>query len=187
MLSELKSWTTRGFSPHFSSLGNSPTFFPRCKVNQMPWGALGLTLIQLPCTPELVTVSGGWPGEWITPKGQYSISFCRITWDWVVRMAVTNRRRWLTLSSDIRQVQDWGNKDPLANCGLELCVWACEWAPTHLCSDHNAMSGLASKGALYPVHLWLLAPSAVTCPLCRLHATCLTHLWRWLYLSIQGI
>ena len=130
----------QGFSTHFSTLRSTLALFPRCKVNQMP---RGLTLMELFCTPKLVPVLGEWTGEgWppvVTsdPSGQRSISFSRIMWDWVSRVAVTNGRCWL------------GYQGSLENHGLEPCVWAYEWTPTHLCSNHNATSGLASKGAQY--------------------------------------
>ena len=154
----------QGFSTHFSTLRNTLALFPRCKVNQRP---RGLTLMELFCTPKLVPVLGEWTGEgWppvVTsdPSGQRSISFSRIMWDWVSRVAVTNGRCWL------------GYQGSLENHGVEPCVWAYEWTPTHLCSNHNATSGLASKGVHYPMHLWPLATSESPVP----SANSMLHIW----------
>ena len=110
--------------------GTLQTLFPRCKVNQMPWGPLGLILMELFCTPSWSLYEDWWG---MTPCGQHSISFSRITSNGFSRMAVPNSRCWL------------GYQGSLANHGLEPCVWAYEWTPTHLCFNHNATSGLASK------------------------------------------
>ena len=47
--------------------GTLQTPFPRCKVNQMPRGPLGLILMELFCTPKWVPIWGGWTGEgWLS-------------------------------------------------------------------------------------------------------------------------
>lgn len=56
------------FSTHFFTLGNTPTLFPGFEVSQMLPGALGLVLMGLSWTPQVVPVPGGQPDEWLPPN-----------------------------------------------------------------------------------------------------------------------
>lgn len=179
MISEPKSWT-RGASVLISPLWGTRRSFSQDVKSTKCLRSSGTHANGVVLYPDMFPIPEGQPDEWKTPDTQHSMSFFRIMWDWTAIMAPTSSRCWLTLSLDVRQVQDWATNVP--------CVWACVWAFTHLCSDHSATSDLASKGVLYPMYLWLLAPRTVTHPFCKLHPCYMSgSLWLWLYLSIQGL
>ena len=132
VLSELRSWTTGIQYPFLHFEEHSKPSSQDVKSTKCPedlWDSYWWSCSAPQVGPSMRRVD--WWG--MTPCGQHSISFSRITSNGFSRMAVPNSRCWL------------GYQGSLANHGLEPCVWAYEWTPTHLCFNHNATSGLASK------------------------------------------